>query len=229
MTTTGQYFDGREMVMAHNVFRRELGLLPCTIRAVPAGDAARCKVVAEHGQLIFELLHHHHHLEDSSVWPTLLERCAPQVAPAVQAMQEHHAAIASMGAEIGKAMNRWQATASADDQAELAGQLDLFLLKLREHLSLEEKEVVPAMEKAITAKEWAEIQSTGLDSLEDPALLVLTLGMMFYESTPEVMGLVLENLPAEQREPMRQQAAQAFAEYCQKVHGTPTPPRSTEL
>lgn len=115
--TTERYFDGREMVMAHDVFRREFGLLPSAIRAVPAGDAARSNLVAEHAQLICGLLDHHHHLEEISIWPTLVERSAPQVAPVVQAMEEQHAAIASIGAEIGEALIRWQVSASAEDQA----------------------------------------------------------------------------------------------------------------
>jgi hypothetical protein len=41
-------FDGREMVMVHDVFRREFALLPGLIAAVAPGDHARARNIADH-------------------------------------------------------------------------------------------------------------------------------------------------------------------------------------
>jgi hypothetical protein len=40
-------FDGREMAMVHDVFRRELALLPGLIAAVAPGDHARARNIAD--------------------------------------------------------------------------------------------------------------------------------------------------------------------------------------
>ncbi len=40
--------DTRDMLMVHRVFRRECRLMPDLIRAVPAGDAARAQILADH-------------------------------------------------------------------------------------------------------------------------------------------------------------------------------------
>ena len=41
-------FDGREMVIVHDVFRREFALLPGLIAAVAPGDHARARNIADH-------------------------------------------------------------------------------------------------------------------------------------------------------------------------------------
>jgi len=54
------------------------------------------------------------------------------------------------------------------------------------------------------------------------------------ESAPVVVGMLmyesgLDSVPAELREPLGELAPKAYAAYCEQVHGTPTPPRSSEV
>jgi hypothetical protein len=63
----------------------------------------------------------------------------------------------------------------------------------------------------------------------DPGDLPLGFGMLMYEGDPEVIDQAIANLPAEARPVVKQLAAEAFAAHAEEVHGTATPPRSTEL
>jgi hypothetical protein len=57
----------------------------------------------------------------------------------------------------------------------------------------------------------------------------LMFGMNMYEGVPDIIDLAISNMPAELRPIIRQTAADAYAEYAKLIHGSPTPPRSTDL
>ncbi len=71
----------RDMLVVHQAFRREFRLLPQLVRATPTADLARARVVADHLDVITELLHHHHGGEDRLLWPQLLARVGQESAP----------------------------------------------------------------------------------------------------------------------------------------------------
>ena len=106
--------------------------------------------------------------------------------------------------------------------------LDRTLTSLRQHLDDEERHVVPLLEQHISAAEWdALVQEGSADA--DPAQLPLMFGMLMYEGDPEIIERALAAMPADARPVITAMAAQTFAEHSRAVHGTPTPPRSTEL
>ena len=45
------HFDGREMLMVHDVFRREFALMPAVVRGVAVGDHNRAQIVTDHIEL----------------------------------------------------------------------------------------------------------------------------------------------------------------------------------
>jgi hypothetical protein len=49
--------------------------------------------------------------------------------------------------------------------------------------------------------------------------------MVMYEGDPEVIQLILSQMPPEMRAVMKEQASRAFASHSERVHGTATPPR----
>jgi hypothetical protein len=55
------------------------------------------------------------------------------------------------------------------------------------------------------------------------------LGMLMYEGDPESVEQVIAAMPADAGHLVRPLAAPTFAAHSQRVHGTATPPRSTEL
>ena len=227
MTGNDPHFEGREMLMLHNSFRREFGLMPGLVRGVEAGDRERAQVITEHISDVSTLLHRHHHGEDANIWPLLLERCPGECAPLVEQMEAQHEDIATIGGEIDDRLRAW-AAAAAEPREALAAALDRLLAVLREHLTDEEKNVVPLIEQHITSAEWDQaVEKEAADV--DPAALPFEFGMVMYEGDPEVVDTIVAKMPESVRPVIREVATQAFAEHSRLVHGTATPPRSTEL
>jgi hypothetical protein len=93
---------------------------------------------------------------------------------------------------------------------------------LVEHLALEEDEVVPLINNHVTAAEWGAMVAGEAADI-DPAIAVLTFGMMSYQADPELIADILAQLPPELAPIMAEQGAKAFAEHARRVHGTSTP------
>ena len=227
MTGNEAHFDGREMLMLHDSFRREFGLMPGLVRGAAARDRERAQVITAHITYVSTILHHHHHGEDVHVWPLLAERCAAECAPLVELMEAQHEDIARIGREIDEGLRAWAGAAAGPREA-LAAALVRLIPVLRGHLAAEEEHVVPLMERHITAAEWNEIVEKEAADV-DPASLPLGFGMLMYEGDPEVVDAAIATMPEQVRPVIRELAAQAFAEHSRLVHGTATPPRSTEL
>ena len=78
------HFDGGEMLMLHDVFRREFALMPALVRGVAVGDHNRAQIITDHIERVSALLHHHHlvterlgrdlvSLADHLYWPQRLD------------------------------------------------------------------------------------------------------------------------------------------------------------
>ncbi|WP_405888789.1 hemerythrin domain-containing protein [Streptomyces sp. NBC_01136] len=221
-------FDGREMSMLHDMFRREFALMPGLVRAVAQGDHERVAVVSSHIGNVSTDLHHHHVGEDMFVWPLLLERCADECGPLVNLMENQHEAVAALVDEVAESLAAWRGSFAFGDQEALAGALDRLIPVLKEHLHAEEEHVVPLMEKHIPAAEWDEIVQKGAVNA-DPDTMPLTFGMLMYEADAEVVENAIAKMPPEVQPIIRRIAPQAYATHAQLIHGTPTPPRSTEM
>ena len=220
-----RHFDGREMVMVHDVFRREVGLLPAVVRAVADGDVARAQLVADHIDLVAGLLHHHHQAEDDSVWPLLLVRCPEQIVPLIQLMEDQHASVAATGRKVSEAQAGWRVNAAPGARSVLAAALERLVPVLTEHLALEEERVVPVMELHIGLDEWTRILQKGMEGIDLDGLPLL-MGMLFYEGDPQIIEGLLATLPAEVRAGLWTRAQQAYAQQAELMYGTATPPRS---
>jgi hemerythrin-like domain-containing protein len=220
-------FDGREMVAVHDMLRREFALLPGLVAGVTAGDHDRAQIVGGHIEALMTVLHHHHRSEDEFVWPLLLNRCAESEA-LVGLMEDQHERVATLGHQIDEALSVWRHNATVESRGALVDILNRLTPPLTEHLSDEENRVVPLMEQHLTADEWNEMVAKGAADA-DPEQLPLGFGMLMYEADPEIIDRTIASMPADARPVIRQLAAQAFADHSTRVHGTTTPPRSTEL
>jgi hypothetical protein len=69
----------------------------------------------------------------------------------------------------------------------------------------------------------------GSELAADPAQFALIAGLLMYEGDPHSIDQYVAAMPADVRPVIRQLAAKTFAEHSQRVHGTATPPRSTDL
>lgn len=227
-TVEHPHFDGREMVMVHDMFRREFALLPGLVDGVVPGDDTRAQAVGDHIEALIAALNHHHRSEDEYVWPLLVDRCANSAAALTGTMQAQHDQVELRLQEVNKSLRNWRANIMADSRKSLVEALERLFTPLSRHLIDEERQVVPLMEQHITAAEFLEIVRMGAANA-DPDGLPLGFGMLMYEGDPEIIERAIAGMAAEARPVIRELAAQAFAEHSQRIHGTATPPRSTEL
>ena len=220
MINTAPGAKTREMLMVHNAFRREFGLLSELVRGVVGGDRQRVEMVADHIELMNMVLHHHHHAEDKSIWPNLLERCPEEIAPAIHLMEDQHRRIADIGTELEAVVAAWRGTGHAESRKTLAGILDQMVPAVLEHLNTEEQQVLPLIEKHITAVEWDEMTAEVVATTpQDKAPVIL--GMMMYEGDPQAVQEAIDKLPAEVRTIIKEMAPKAYAAYAEQVYGTP--------
>jgi hemerythrin-like domain-containing protein len=218
--------DIREMYVAHIALRREYSLLSNLVLAVENEDRERAEIVVGHVLFLNSVLHRHHQGEDRHLWPRISERGAKDVAPLMLTLESQHEGIDKTMAAVDAALTAWSQTAYHEQATELARTIDVLVAQLEEHLRLEERQALPLIEKHITASEWNRMtEEGGADT--PPEELAIIFGMLMYEGDPAVLQDMLSHVPAEVAESLGEVAATAYAEYCQRIHGTPTPRRIT--
>jgi hemerythrin-like domain-containing protein len=220
------HFERSDMLIIHNMFRREFALMPGLVGAVVAGDHDRTQIISDHVQAVIALLHDHHTHEDEDIWPLLLDRCT-RAARLVGLMQGQHHQVAALLHDVDAALSIWRDAVTIESRAALADVLDRLIPALKEHLSAEEDRVVPLMEQYITVAEWH--APMGSELAADPAQLPLTIGLLMHEGDPHSIDRFIAARPADARPGIRGLAAKTFADHSQRVHGTAAPPRGTDL
>lgn len=222
MSGTGNpYADTREMHVIHTMFRREFALLPDLVRSVLGKDDERARAVVEHIELLCAMLHHHHSAEDAVLWPRLLIRAPKEIDPVVDLVEGHHRNIEELLKEAGQRLDAWRDGVDGDDVEALAQTLQRLTIALYEHMALEERLVLPVVERHIFASEWAEMARQAAASMA-PDSMALVVGMVTYEGGREALPPILP-------EAVIDAAPQAYAAHAERVHGTPAPPRSTDV
>jgi hemerythrin-like domain-containing protein len=220
------YFERSDMLMMHNMFRREFALMPGLVGGVAAADHDRAQIIGDHMEAVMAILHGHHTHEDEDIWPLLLDRYT-QAARLVGLMEDQHQQVATLLEEIDEALSVWREGATGDSRGVLVDALDRLIPALKEHLSTEEDRVVPLMEQHITVAEWHATMGSALAA--DPEHLPLTVGLLMYEGDPDSVEQAIAAMPEDARPAIGRLAPPTFAEHSRRVHGTATPPRSTEL
>jgi hemerythrin-like domain-containing protein len=215
------YADTSEMYMVHTVFRREYALLPDLVRAVEAKDEERAQVVTDHIRLMNLLLHHHHSGEDAVLWPALLKRAPREIDSVVHLLESQHEVLDVLLDEVHTRLGGWTLGADSADGEALAAVLQRLAAALYEHMGLEEKLALPLVERYVFAAEWEEMVAAGVADTP-PEVGPLLVGMLMYEGG-------LEAVPPEMRDLLGEMAPKAYAAHCERVHGTPVPPRSGEV
>jgi hemerythrin-like domain-containing protein len=107
------HFDRSDMLMIHNVFRREFALMPGLVGAVVAGEHDRAQIIGDHVQTVTDLLHQHHTHEDEDIWPLLPDRCT-RAARLVGLMQAQHHQVATLLHQIDEALSIWRDAAPSN-------------------------------------------------------------------------------------------------------------------
>lgn len=201
------------MAVVHRVFRREFGMLPELVRAVPAGDTGRAGVVAEHARLVLAGLRMHDSGEDKVLWPLLLQRATP-ARDLIDRMQTQHANLNRQIRRLGPDIDRFAATAQGG--GELASNLEQLRVVLVEHLNPEEAAIVPLAEQYLTAAEWREIGRHSVSEMSRTQL-PLMFGALLEEANEKERAIVLNALPAPARVFMATVGAVQYRRYITRV------------
>ena len=221
-TTTTAVGAGAEMATIHSAFRRELRLAPALVRSVEHGDRLRAGIVSVHLDLVDRFLHHHHTIEDSMVWPKLLDRVPTEIMPIVELMETQHETVADVLERTTALRMEWRKDADSSRAAQLASLYAQLHDALVEHLDAEEQHVMPLVEACMTQKEWTTIGKAaqrGTALKDGPRML----GMLAYDGDPDVIQHMLAAVPAPMRGVVLRIGQRAYAKHATRVYGTPTP------
>jgi hemerythrin-like domain-containing protein len=189
--------DTSDMVIVHRMFRRECALLPQLVAAVPTGDAARARTVARHAREVLDMLHHHHLGEDELLWPRLSARTRFH-ADLLARMDSQHHGLAVLLEHAATALPAWQDAPAAHTGAPLITLLEQISNGLDEHFDEEEAEILPIVERVITAAEYHEVGQRGLVSTPLTRRLIV-LGYLLGDATPRERTEFLAAIPAPAR------------------------------
>ncbi|HEY5787608.1 MAG TPA: hemerythrin domain-containing protein [Microlunatus sp.] len=157
-TAEGQH-DHTGMYVMHYGFRRDLANLASAVANTPLGDTATWAALQQRWQLFSDILHHHHAAEDDYYWPAL--SAAVQVRGTaddhrlVAAMQDEHAGIDPALSACAAGLADLQAHPCESHRAALEVRIVTFREALDQHLTHEESETLPLVQRVMTAAEFA--------------------------------------------------------------------------
>jgi hemerythrin-like domain-containing protein len=208
--------DTREMVVVHTAFRREFEQAPAIIRAVAAEDRPRARRVADHVQLMLDMLHHHHAGEDKLLWPKLLARVPKDVAPTVELMERQHEGIHAGLEQARVVLDRWRAAGSDEDREALAVAIEQLTPLLVEHLSAEEQRILPLAAECLTQAEWDELGEEGMGGVPKKQL-PMVFGMLMKDGDREVLRAMLAHVPRVPRMVLPTVAPRIYGRYARRL------------
>ena len=154
MTTpvgTAQASDPWEMALIHSLIRRGFEQARDTVLAPGASD--RVDAVADYVGFHMVGLEAHHSSEDELIWPLLYQRAGMSGA-LIRRMEAQHSGVHDALVTTRKELSAWEASPTTDRSAALATALGAVADRLSEHLTEEERDVVPLIAAHITQAEW---------------------------------------------------------------------------
>jgi hemerythrin-like domain-containing protein len=215
--TVHQRPDTREMVVVHDLFRREFGNLPGLVRGVAPGDTERAAVVVEFLRELAAGLHHHHTGEDELMWPLLLER-APMDSALILRMEEQHERIAELYRRAERFAGSFTARADVESRDSLAETLTDLNDALGEHLHDEEVHILPLAERVMTVPEWEALGERGRAGIPRNRMPVF-LGFLLDANTAEQGRRMLTHVPRPARVAWSLSGRRAFRREYRRVYG----------
>ncbi|MET0701482.1 MAG: hemerythrin domain-containing protein [Mycobacterium sp.] len=207
--------DTRDMYRIHTMLRREFGMLASLVHGVAKGEVARARIVADHIKLLNVVLHQHHSGEDAVLWPRLRIRAPEEIAPVVALLEEQHQEIDALTLRVDTLLSSWIADAALADREALVDAIGRLTVALDNHTHLEEKLILPVVERHIFASEWQLMVEEGAEKIP-PEIIPVMIGMMMYGGGSEEHPEVSKSVAA--------QAPMAYATYCERIHGRSAPP-----
>jgi hemerythrin-like domain-containing protein len=195
MTTpisTSQASDPWEMALIHSLIRRGFEQAR---EAVLAPGAPECTdAVAEYVGFHLDGLEAHHSTEDEFIWPALHQRAAMS-GEVIRRMEEQHAGLHDALDTTRRALAAWQAAPTAERSGALATALGTVVDRLTEHLTEEERDVVPLIATHITQTEWDHAGKVAFSKFT-PKQRFTAMGEMLAAASPTQAARMLAGIPA---------------------------------
>ena len=151
--------DQSGMYLMHFAFRRDLDSFVRAVRATPVGDTATWQALRARWDRFAVVLHHHHSVEDTAIWPVLLDHARTSGATADERtlldMEAEHdgidPALTACASGFAAMLDH-----PCDDHRNA---LDVRVTAAREllavHLRHEETEALPLLQRTMSADEFA--------------------------------------------------------------------------
>ena len=105
--------DSRDMIVIHDMFRREFRAIPGLVSGVPEGDTARVGIVADHVAWMVTFLHAHHEGEDLHGLAPAARRVPAEIDPLIETMETQHAGLAMALDDLKAKGADWRTTSAA--------------------------------------------------------------------------------------------------------------------
>lgn len=210
--------DTWQMNYVHDQFRREFEQLPDLLRAVPAGDVTRAKIVGGHARLVTDFLHHHHQGEDEMLWPKLLSRCPDKLdQELIHRMESQHAHVSELIEQINALLPGWIASGNAADRDRLADLYNELQTPLDEHLREEEERVLPLVSEHISQEEWEQLGKANERSIPITKAMLM-IGSMLEHQGPHTARFYAQ-LPLPLRAAYRLGGRRSYTRYQARLRG----------
>jgi hemerythrin-like domain-containing protein len=223
---TAPMADSRDMFVIHDMFRRQFNAIPGLVSEVPDGDRQQVAIIADHVEWMVTFLHAHHEGEDELVWPKLLERGPLDIDPLVHTMEaQHHGLAEALDALAARALD-WRRTAAVAQRDTLAAAATELLARIAEHLDLEEREVLPLIDKYLTEKEWKEVGGSGMKKMSFGQIKV-AFGMILDHAQPEQVQIMKDTIPRAPWTIFSFVGPRAYVKYAERLHGVDVSARRT--
>ena len=190
--STSQASDPWEMALIHSLIKR--GFEQAREAVLAPGAPARADAVAEYVDFQLDGLEAHHSSEDELVWPALYER-ASMSGSLIRRMEEQHAGLHDALDTTRRELAAWQAAPTAEGSGALAAALGTVVDRLTEHLTEEERGVVPLIAVHITQAEWDHMGKVAFSKFT-PNQRFIAMGEMLAAASPTEAARMLAGLPA---------------------------------
>ena len=153
----------------HAALRRDLERTIDSLTAAGNSTSAQRVALAEHVDLVLDLLHHHHTGEDTGLWP-LVRRRAPDLGSQLDMMEAEHTSVAGAIVSTRTAARHYAATTDPSAARRLRASLVELSGVLLPHLDHEETEVMPRVMGALTDRDWSTLSRRELRNWNSFAL-----------------------------------------------------------
>ena len=190
--STSQASDPWEMALIHSLIRR--GFQQAREAVLAPGGPARADAVAAYVDFHLAGLEAHHSSEDELIWPALYERAGMSGA-LVRRMEEQHAGLHEALDTTRRELAGWEATPTAETSGLLATALATVADRLSEHLTEEERDVVPLIAAHITQAEWEHLGKVAFSKFT-PNQRLIAMGELLAAASPTEAARMLAGLPA---------------------------------